>query len=422
MSAASRWLVPAAVAALVVGGGVTATASSDGVPDLPERSAAELLVAVHEAEPTPFSGTVRTVAALGLPDLAGLAGASGRPDGGSTADPTSVLTRLLSGENELRVWVGGPEQQRVSLVDDFSELDVVRDGDVVWSYSSTEDTLTRLDLAEAEDRAEAAAAEREASLTDAERAARDEAVAELEARRAEAEAANPYAGLTPDEAARQLLADAEDTDVSVGAARVVAGRDAYTLVATPQDDDTLVGGVEVSVDAETGLVLQVSVVARGAAEPAWVSGFTALDLGAPDPSVFAVEPAPGTTVVDALEAADEKAAEEAAGSGGAAPGDEAAPGAGDATERARPEPVVHGEGWSTVVEVELPRPGDAAGDVAEAPSAGTGEDPQALLEQLTTPVEGGRVLTSALVSVLLTDDGRVLVGSVRPETLLSYAG
>jgi hypothetical protein len=32
------------------------------------------------------------------------------------------------------------------------------------------------------------------------------------------------------------------------------------------------------------------------------------------------------------------------------------------------------------------------------------------------------VLTSALVTVLLTDDGRVLVGAVDAATLLSYAG
>lgn len=51
-----------------------------------------------------------------------------------------------------------------------------------------------------------------------------------------------------------------------------------------------------------------------------------------------------------------------------------------------------------------------------------GLDATALYEQLTTPVDGGRILTSALVSVLVTDDGRVLVGAVPAEDLLAIAG
>jgi hypothetical protein len=200
----------------------------------------------------------------------------------------------------------------------------------------------------------------------------------------------------------------------------VAGRDAYTLVATPRYEATLVGAVEVAVDAGTGHVLQVSVQARGQAEPAWLAGFTSLDLSAPADSVFELTPAPGTTVVEPQEDAGGRTAEPSP--------DERAPG--DAPARHDvPEPVVHGDGWSTVVELALPEPDEASWemrfDEGTGPSgAGSpdGEDPRALLEQLTTPVDGGRVLTSALLTVLLTDDGRVLVGAVGPETLLQHAG
>jgi outer membrane lipoprotein-sorting protein len=407
-AAAARWIVPAAVTALVVGGGVAASASSDATPDLPERSAEELLVAVGEAEPTPYSGTVRTVAALGLPSLGDLAG--GGPGSGGT-DPASALTKLLTGENQLRVWVGGPEQQRVSLVDDFAELDVVRDGDVLWTYSSSEDTATRFDLAQAEARF---------------RAEHADEIAELERELAEEPELpeSPYAGLTPDELARTLLADADETtEVAVGDTQVVAGRDAYTLTATPRDPATLVGTVEVAVDAETGLVLQVQVGARDQAEPAFVTGFTSLDLSAPDPDVFAFTPAPGTTVVDGLEAAEQAKAEaEAEGMS------QERPAPGDAEQPA--DPVVHGEGWSTVVELQLPA--DALEAAAAQPTdeqttdgldgGQPAMDPQQLLGALTTEVDGGRVLTSALVTVLLTDDGRVFVGAVDTATLLSYAG
>lgn len=413
--------------ALVVGGGVAASASSDGVPDLPERSAADLLVAVGEAEPTPFSGTVRTVAELGLPDLGDLAGTGGSE---SATDPGSALMRLATGENSLRVWVGGPDQQRVSLLDDFSELDLVRDGDVAWTYSSSEDTATRYDLAAMAERAEAAAAEH---------AAEHGGTPQLPEQPEPAlpEGAAPFADMTPDELARTLLAEADETtEISVGEAQVVAGRDAYTLVATPRDDATLVAGIEVAVDAATGLVLQVQVDARGQADPAFVTGFTDLDLAAPDAEVFDFTPPAGTTVVDALEEIEREVAQ-----GGAAdepagqPFDE---GALEEMFADAPEPVVHGEGWSTVLELGLPTDAPDAAVGSDAPSAdvsgedaspfGGGEDqaedvdPAELLGQLTTPVEGGQVFTSALLTVLLTDDGRVFVGPVDAATLQSYAG
>ncbi len=410
-AAALRWIVPTAVTALVVGGGVAASASSDPVPDLPERSAADLLVAVSEAEPTPFSGTVRTVAELGLPDLGDLAG-MGEPE--SSSDPTSVLMRLATGENSLRVWVGGPDQQRVSLLDDFAELGAVRDGDVAWTYSSTDSTATRYDLAAFAERAEAAAAEHAA-----EHGGQLPGTAEAPAL---PEGTDPFPGMTPDEVARALLADADETtEVTVGEAQVVAGRDAYTLLATPRDAATLVAGVEVAVDAETGLVLQVQVDARGQEDPAFVTGFTDLDLAAPDPEVFDFTPSPGTTVVDALDELDREVAEGRSTDDGPSPLDD---GALEDMFRGQdaPEPVVHGEGWSTVVELTLPTGATEVTDEPGAEVSGDDVDPAEVLGQLTTEVDGGKVFTSALLTVLLTDDGRVLLGPVDAATLQSYAG
>ena len=63
-----------------------------------------------------------------------------------------------------------------------------------------------------------------------------------------------------------------------------------------------------------------------------------------------------------------------------------------------------GSGWTSVV--ELP-----AGD-ADALSS---------LDAVTTPVDGGRILSSALLTVLVTDDGRVLAGAVPAETLRDAA-
>ena len=48
-------------------------------------------------------------------------------------------------------------------------------------------------------------------------------------------------------------------------------------------------------------------------------------------------------------------------------------------------------------------------------------DPEAarMLAQLTTAVDGGRAIETSLVSVLLTDDGRVLAGAVPVDRLVA---
>ena len=73
-----------------------------------------------------------------------------------------------------------------------------------------------------------------------------------------------------------------------------------------------------------------------------------------------------------------------------------------------------GTGWDTIV--ELP-PGTADASAL----AGVDPDSAQLLDQLTTPVNGGRALQTSLVSVLLLDDGRILAGAVPIESLEAAA-
>jgi hypothetical protein len=68
---------------------------------------------------------------------------------------------------------------------------------------------------------------------------------------------------------------------------------------------------------------------------------------------------------------------------------------------------VIGHGWTAVVETRTRLAADAS-------------DRQ-VLDRLSTPVVGGRLVTTRLVSVLLTDDGRVLAGAVAPDALRRVA-
>ena len=127
LSRSRRWAVPAVAVALVAGAAVLPSAlASSGPADLTPRSAAQLLVDLAGARPTALSGTVVQTSRLGLPELPGM---------GEVTGPSSLAT----GSHTLRVWVDGPDRQRVALLGSLAEYDVVRNGRDVWTYSSGKD-------------------------------------------------------------------------------------------------------------------------------------------------------------------------------------------------------------------------------------------------------------------------------------------
>lgn len=62
------------------------------------------------------------------------------------------------------------------------------------------------------------------------------------------------------------------------------------------------------------------------------------------------------------------------------------------------------------------------GDGTDPSKSGSGLSASTLYDGLTKAVPGGRLLSSALVSVLILDDGRVLAGAVPGATLQQLAG
>ena len=282
----------------------------------------------------------------------------GLPELPDTGGATGPLS-LATGSHTLRVWADGPERLRVALLGTLDEYDVVRSGRDVWTYSSSQDEAVHRVLPEKEPGAP--------------------------------EPVVSGAPSTPAEAADSVLAAIDPTTaVAVDDAVTVAGRTARQLVLTPQDDQTLVGSVRLAVDAETSAPLRVQVFATADATlPALEVGFTDVTFDAPDPAVFAFTPPPGATVVEpeTTRLPDERPGErpDAAGAG----------------------PVVLGSGWSSVLVLDV--------------SGAEAVQDQPLLDQLTRRVPEGRLLTSALVSVLLTDDGRLLVGAVAPAVLQAAA-
>jgi len=199
---------------------------------------------------------------------------------------------------------------------------------------------------------------------------------------------NPTA-MTPSELARAIIAKLDgSTRLSVGAHGSVANRAVYSLVLKPKATGTLIGSVAIAVDAKTGLPLQVTATARGQKAPAFRIGFTNLVVGPPDSRLFTFTPPKSAKVTE------KKVTEHSARPTAPAP---------ETTK-----PTVVGTSWDAVV-------------VSPADSSLTKLSSVKQFTQLTTAVAGGRVFHTALVNVLVTDDGRVLAGSVPTSHLQAVA-
>jgi hypothetical protein len=213
--------------------------------------------------------------------------------------------------------------------------------------------------------------------------------------------------------------------VSLGPTTKVAGRSAYQLVLQPRDTRSLVRSVRIAVDADTSVPLGVSVWASGSrGRPAFETAFSSVSFSKPSASVFRFSPPAGAKVSELGGPAGRHAgaAEPGAAQAGAAKAGAAKPGAAAADHG----PRVIGSGWTAVVAltgVDLPTaPARARGDHRDRATA---SDQLAAVTKAMTPVSGsfgtGHLLRTALVSVLVLDDGRTFVGAVPPAVLEAAA-
>jgi outer membrane lipoprotein-sorting protein len=350
------WLAPVAGLA-VVAVAVTVPMVASASPSLPERTAAQLLADVAGVAGTPLSGTVVETARRGLPAL---------PEAGGTAiTPTS----LLAGSHTARVWYDGGSKARVALVGDLAETDLVRNGRDAWLWTSGKNTAQHIVLP------------------------------------AGHEAATTSESVTPQQAAQQALAAVDPTTkVTVDGTASVAGRSVYELVLAPRDSRSLVADVRIAVDSKTHVPLRVQIRAAGhTGRPAFETTFTSVTFAKPSAKVFTFAPPPGAKVSGppVSPPSARKDDKKLAGTPGK-------------------EPTVIGSGWTAVAEFAgVSLPGAAAG--GDRSDGASGAEQLGALRQAMTPVSGaygsGQLLRTALVSVLLLDDGRLLVGAVTPATL-----
>jgi outer membrane lipoprotein-sorting protein len=378
LSRRGRWAIPAT--AVAVTGGVIAglqIPAAQASPALPARTPAQLLAQVGaDAKMPPLTGTVVETTSLGLPALP------------QTGNPTS-LSSLLTGSHTVNVYYSSPQHFRLQVPQSLSETDAIRDGNKLWLWESTRNSVTEFTWPKG----------------------------------ALKQAKKPPAGpvLTPQQAADEILkAVGKTTTVSVQTNVLVAGEPAYQLVLAPKDSRSLIGQVVIAVDGKYGFPLRVQVFAKGAQSPAFQVGYTQLSFTTPAAANLTFTPPPGATV---------KVVNLGQGTGHAnKPGSGQAP-AGVGT---------YGSDWLTVVafpQSDLTSPFGTG--PASSPSPATtspsgmgaiGGESQAVLNALigsAKPVSGswgsGTLLKTSLVSMLITG-GEVYVGAVQPSVLEAAVG
>jgi outer membrane lipoprotein-sorting protein len=384
--------VPALAAVAVVGAGVAAkTLAVAAEPNLPPRTAAQLLVDLQSAHIDGLSGTVVERADLGLPNLASML--SNLNVTGGNAAGSADLTALISGKHTLRVWSSGPDKTRLALVGTSGESDVVRNGKDLWIWDSRGNTATHhtIDAGTGADKGKPGAGGLPSGLP-----------------------SGAPTGLpttlpsTPQDAADLALkAIGETTVVSTGNSAKVAGRDAYELILAPRDTSSLVGQVRLAIDAKEHVPLRVQVLSKGNDQPRFEVGFTQVSFANPDPAQFNFKAPAGAKVKDGNADADKTTPAPGKGRLDGKPPTTPPAGA-DATKS-----TVIGKGWTAVVVLRMGN-GTTDANSADAKKA------QSLLNGL--PKTGNSpTLTSYLFTVMLTPDGRVLAGAVSADRLAQVA-
>jgi outer membrane lipoprotein-sorting protein len=340
---------------------------AQAAPSLPAKTPAQLLAALASKPATPpLTGTVVETSSLGLPSLPG------------TSSPGS-LASLLTGSHTIRIWYSDPRHFRLAVPQSMSESDIIRNGGNAWVWESSQNTVTHVVIP---------------------------ARAGKKAQKAEPKTPP----LTPQQAANEVLKQVgPTTTVRVDSNVTVAGEAAYQLVLAPKSSSSLVGQIRIAVDAKRDVPLRVQVFAKGAKSPAAQIGFTSVSFVKPAAANFTFT-APAGATVKTQQLGDERSA-------------------GKHT-RAAGDASTIGSGWLAVANL----PGSALTDTTKAigqrPSSGsglsgdTGAVAGALIKS-ATPVSGswgsGRLIKTSLISVLITNNGRVLVGAVTPQVLYSAA-
>jgi outer membrane lipoprotein-sorting protein len=257
-------------AVVALGVGLTAIASAlDSGPTPPPQPLAQ---AVSKAlnGPRVDGVTARITFTNHLLEGANLAGGGG--DGGN-----SITSNPLVGGASGRLWVSADGRLRIELQSAKGDTQIVYDGHTVSIYDGSSDTIYRY------------TPKPDGSGT----AGSDGGTQDQK---------SPPSVAQIEEAIAHLR---EHVNVSGATPTDVAGQPAYTVRISPKEGGSLIGGAELSFDADHGFPLRTAVYSSKSSAPVIELAATEVSYGAVDSSVFSISP-PSNATVHVIEPSGEK--------------------------------------------------------------------------------------------------------------------
>lgn len=392
-----RWIPAVMAPVLVAASAVGFSVSANAAIDLPDKSASQILQLVNTNPEIAFSGRVVKKAALGLPPMNIVPdisqsmideAAKNMPKEmvdflprASAQGELALALEFAAGVHTANIYVDGVDKARVQVLDLLSERQFIRNGADLWFYDAGKQRVQHAVINPA-----------------------DEAKAEKEALNFfNANSAKlPFDATSPAAVADYFLDQAgKDTTFTVGKDAKIAGRGVYQLSMSPKNAGSLVESVTISIDATTGLPLGVIVKAVGQSTPAFEVAFESITFAKPDASNFNFV-VPAGSVVEEVPVPTDSDLGQYAGK---------LPTAAEKEQAQTEAEKLMAEGWAAVVEVPA----------VMVPAEFSAIKENKLYTELTKPVAGGRIFTTALMNVFIADDGRIFAGSVTQQRLLEAA-
>ena len=394
MRISKRWVPSIAVPAVIAVGAIAVPLQANAI-DLPDLSPQQVMVLMQGADVTEFSGTIVKSSNLGLPTLEFSSMMSEdsiaqmeekmpaeMADFVPSVIESNTLTQaieLISGSHTIRVYVSGQDKLRAQILDPMSQRDLIVNGNEFWVYDAKMATALTGTVDIEADPAKQAEAEQKV-LDYADSIALDLS--------------------SPEAIADYLVSMVDETSqIEVGKDHSVAGRSAYQLIISPDSPNSLVASAAVSVDSETGMPLKVEIFSTTQVEAAMTVGFESISFGSVDQGLFSFTPPAGTSV-ETFDADELMATLDGYEKPEGYVSDYEVPA----------EPEVLGSDWDSVVHLAA-LPADIPQDLMATE----------LFADMLTEVPGGKVFSTPLVNVLLTDSGEVYMGAVTIDYLLSLA-
>jgi outer membrane lipoprotein-sorting protein len=363
-------LLIALVAAVAVG--VSATALAFALGGGPTPPAKPLADAIHDALAGSGGEAVQGISAnITFTDHL-LEGASLASGGKSSELSSSPLITGASG----RLWIAKSGDMRLELQSETGDTEILYDGHTLQLYDAATNTLYRYTPPAREAHPGEGGG---ASGSSGESNGEVPSVAKIEEAITDSSRHVDLSGATP-------------TDI--------AGQPAYTVRVAPREGGSLLGGAELSFDANNGMPLRTAVYSSDSSSPVLELAVSHVSFGAVESSVFAITPPADAKVQEVTFANEHRQRTQQ-------------------SEGERPKLTTHGHGPATVAVLASPQPGEA-----KSKGTGSGEESLEGLSKVTINGTTARELRTELGTLLTFERSGVrylLAGAVAPATIEEVA-